>query len=186
MTNPAPLPHPEAEYITDLHKLIDDVKTAMLTTVERDGSLVSRPMITQARRYGVDLWFMTTTDTHTVEAIRHQPEVNLMYYKEGTKDWVSASGVASLTQDLERIHELYTKDWKIWLGDEGSDNDGGPEDPRIVLIEVHVHTVNYFKADNSRPIQLFKIAQAALTGVKPDLGEVRHLDASELRHAEVE
>ena len=181
---PAPSFKPNSECIAELYELIDDVKIAMLTTVDRDGSLVSRPMTTQARRDGVDLWFMATTDTHTVDAIHHQPEVNLMYYKEHTKDWVSASGAATLTQDLELIHGLYQKDWKIWLGDEGGDNDGGPEDPRIVLIEVHVHTINYFKSDNSRPVQLLKIAKAALTGVKPDLGEVRHLDANELRSAD--
>lgn len=174
----------ETDRIADLYQLIDDVKTAMLTTVDRDGSLVSRPMTTQERRDGVDLWFMTTTDAHTIEGIRHQPEVNVMYYKDRTKDWVSASGVATLTQDLERIRELYKKDWKLWLGDDGGDCDGGPEDPRIVLIEVNVHTVNYFKPYDSRPVQLLKIAKAALTGAKPDLGEVRHLDASELRRAE--
>ena len=72
MSQPAPSFKPNSECIAELYELIDDVKIAMLTTVERDGSLVSRPMTTQARRDGVDLWFMTTTDTHTVDAIHHQ------------------------------------------------------------------------------------------------------------------
>jgi len=49
-----------------------------------------------------------------------------------------------------------------------------------VLIDVHAHHVNYFKAKDSRPVMLFKVAKAMLTGEKPNLGEVRHLDEREL------
>ncbi|MGH8596379.1 MAG: pyridoxamine 5'-phosphate oxidase family protein, partial [Gammaproteobacteria bacterium] len=120
--------------LADLHQLIDEIKTAMLTTIERDGSLVSRPMTTQCRRDGIDLWFVTTTDTRTVEALKREPEVNVMYYKEDTREWVSASGVATLTQDRASIEGLYKKEWKTWLGDEGGERDGSPHDPRLVLI----------------------------------------------------
>ena len=57
---------------------------------------------------------------------------------------------------------------------------GGADDPRIVLIDVHAHHVNYFKSKDSRPVMLFNVAKAMLTGEKPKLGEVKHLDEREL------
>ena len=103
-----------------------------------------------------------------------------MYFSQGSREWVSVSGTATLSRNPQRIRELYEPDWKAWLGDKGAPYDGGPDDPRIVLIDVHAHHVNYFKAKDSRQVMLFKVAKAMLTGEKPNLGEVRHLDEREL------
>lgn len=45
------------EHIKKLGELITDIKFAMLTTVEQDGSLRSRPMATQQVEFDGDLWF---------------------------------------------------------------------------------------------------------------------------------
>jgi general stress protein 26 len=47
------------EKLEKLHDLIDDIETAMFTTRRADGRLVSRPMATQKRASGADLWFVT-------------------------------------------------------------------------------------------------------------------------------
>jgi general stress protein 26 len=54
---------PEAKKLEQLYELIDGIEVAMLTTQKQDGSLVSRPMQTQARRAGTDLWFMTSVES---------------------------------------------------------------------------------------------------------------------------
>jgi len=163
----------------DLYRLIDGIEIAMMTTRQIDGSLVSRPMAVQERREGVDLWFVTTTDGHMVDEIRAQPEVNLAFYKDKTREWVSVSGTARLDRDPERIRRLYKKDWKIWMGDEGDDRSGGPNDPRIILIEVDAHAATYMKSD-SRPMALFRVARALVTRKKAELGSTRHVDKQEL------
>ena len=164
-----------AKRIEDLYALIEKIDIAMLTTREADGSLVSRPMATQKPVAGVDLWFMTSAETHKVETLEGHPEVNLMYFSSSTKEWVSVSGTATLSRNPARIRELYNKDWKVWLGDRGAPYDGGLTDPRIVLIDVYAHDVNYFKASDSRPVMLFKVAKAMITGRRPDLGTVQHV-----------
>jgi len=161
--------------IDDLHALIEKIDIAMLTTRESDGSLVSRPMATQRHLAGVDLWFMTSAETHKVAGLEADPEVNVMYFSSATKEWVSVSGTATLSRNPSRISELYRREWKIWLGDRGAPYDGGPGDPRIVLIDVHAHHASYFKSHDSRPVTLFKVAKALITGQPPELGTVHHV-----------
>ena len=48
------------------------------------------------------------------------------------------------------------------------------------LIDVHAHKATYFKTDDSRPVMLFKVAKAMLTGEPPDIGTVQHVSGSEL------
>jgi general stress protein 26 len=166
--------------LQELYELIDGIEIAMLTTRSPDGSLVSRPMQTQARRAGTDLWFMTTTESGKLEELRFDPHVNLGYYKDGSREYVSVSGRARVHQDRTLIHQLYKPDWKAWLGDEGGDRNGGPDDPRIALIEVQADSAAYLKSNEPRLISLFKVAKAIATGTPPDVGDAGQLDADEL------
>ena len=94
-----------------LYNHIDDIEIAMMTTRRPDGHLQSRAMATQKRAAGADLWFVTPDDTQSC-ATRGRPHVNLSYYKDRTREWVSVSGLASVSRDREKIHELYAADWK--------------------------------------------------------------------------
>ena len=169
--------------LDDLYELIDGIETAMLTTRTIDGSLVSRPLQTQKRTDDMDLWFMTSTETHKVDELRANPEVNVAYFKDGSKEWVSVSGRARLTQDRDRIHELYKPDWKAWLEDQGGARNGGPDDPRIALIEVDARSVTYLKSDQPKVVAMFKVMHALATGEPPKVGSLRHVDGGELREA---
>ena len=170
-TNPASSPK-----LDDLYGLIDEIEVAMLTTRSADGALVSRPMQTQKAERGRGLWFMTSTDTHKVADLHAYPDVNLAYYNASKREWVSVSGIAHLSQDRERIHQLYRKDWKAWLGDEGPGRDGGPDDSRIVLLDVEIQSATYMKLDQPRAVAMFRVAKAAVTGTPPKVGDLQHVD----------
>jgi general stress protein 26 len=167
--------------LEDLYGLIEGIEIAMFTTRRPDGHLVSRPMATQTQAEGTDLWFVTDIDTHKLDELEFDPHVNLAYYRNRTREWVSVSGTASITRDRRAIRELYRPDWKAWFGDEGGERNGGPDDPRIALILVDVHSVTYLKVDKPRPVVLFEVAKAMATGTPPDIGEQRHVSESELR-----
>ncbi len=47
------------ENIRKLGEMIKEIKFAMLTTAEPDGTLRSRPMATQATEFNGELWFFT-------------------------------------------------------------------------------------------------------------------------------
>src|SRR5689334_858328 len=55
--------------VKKLGELIKDIKFAMLTTVEPDGSLHSRPMATQEVEFDGDLWFFTGASTAKVDEV---------------------------------------------------------------------------------------------------------------------
>lgn len=171
---------PTEKKLEQLYELIDGIETAMLTTRTRDGALVSRPMQTQARRPGTDLWFMTSVESGKIDELIADPQVNLGYYKDGTREYVSVSGLAHVTQDKAMIHELYAPDWKAWLGDEGGERDGGPDDPRIALIEVKAESAYYLKSTQPRLISLFSVAKALVTGNPPKAGDMGELDRAAL------
>ena len=177
---------PLEKKLDDLYKLIDGIETAMVTTRRSDGSLVSRAMQTQRRTTGTDLWFMTNIESEKFEDIARDPHVNVSYYKDRTREWVSVSGRAILSRDRDLIDGLYQPDWKIWLSDEkDGKRDGGPHDPRIGLILVEADTVHYSKKDRPTPMILFAMAKSLVTGEPPKLADVRELGRSELGRAEL-
>jgi len=172
---------PLEKKLDDLYKLIDGIEVAMFTTRRPDGQLVTRPMQVQERRSGTDLWFMTDWETHKLDELASDPHVNLAFYKDRTREWVSVSGTAIISRDRKLIRELYKPDWKAWLGDQGGERDGGPGDPRIALILVEAQSVEYLVVDKPRPIVLFEVAKGIVTGSTPDVGEQRTITERELQ-----
>ena len=172
---------PTDKKLEDLYELIDGIEIAMFTTRRADGHLVSRPMQTQEREPGVDLWFMTTIETHKLDDLMTDPHVNLAYFNTRSKEWVSVAGLATVSTDRELVRELYKPDWKAWLGDEGGDRDGSENDPRIALILVEAESVTYMKVTKPKPVVLFEVARAMVTGSPPNVGSIRNVSERELR-----
>lgn len=168
------------EKIEELYELIEDIEIAMLTTRRPDGRLVSRPMATQERQPGADLWFVTDIETHKVDELEQDPNVNVSFYRNRTREWVSVSGTATISQDRMLIHELYRPDWRAWFGKLDEVRDGGPDDPRLALILVDAESVIFMKQDKPTPVVLFELARGIATGKRPELGKVRELSGSEL------
>ena len=161
----------KAERIKEFYALVDDIKLAMLVTQTPDGAIVSRAMQTQKRRPGVDLWFVTSTETEKVAELKAHPEVNVAYVDNGSREWVSVSGVATISQDRALIQQLYQADWKAWFPENGGAMDGSANDPRIVIVDIEANTVTYLKGTDSKPVAMFKVMRAMATGKTPDLGE---------------
>jgi general stress protein 26 len=175
---------PLAKKLDDLYALIDGIETAMLTTRRRDGSLVSRAMQTQRRTAGADLWFMTNAESEKFEDLAVDPHVNVSFYRDRTREWVSVSRQAILSKDRDLIDTLYKPDWKAWLGDQGDGKrDGGPHDPRIALILVEADSVVYSKNNRSMPLALFQVVKGMVTGEPPKVADLREVGADELRQA---
>ena len=174
---------PLEKKLDDLYTLIDGIEVALMTTRRPDGHLVSRPMQTQERTSGTDLWFMTNLESQKLEELATDPHVNLGYYKNRTREWVSVSGTAIISRDKRLIRELYKPDWRAWLGDEGGERDGGPDDPSIALLLVEAHSVVYLKKDRPMPAVLFNIVKGMVTGEQPKTGDLRELTERELKKA---
>ncbi|MFL5483996.1 MAG: pyridoxamine 5'-phosphate oxidase family protein [Gemmatimonadaceae bacterium] len=166
--------------IDELYDLIRGIETAMFTTRRPNGQLVSRPMATQDRIEGADLWFVTNVETHKLDDLALDPHVNLSYFRNRSGEWVSVSGIAHVSKNRNRIRQLYKEDWKTWFDDQGGDRDGGPNDPRIALIMVESDTATYMKVNKSRPVVLFEALKARVTGSTPRLGDIKEVTGAEM------
>lgn len=166
--------------LDELYGLIEGIETAMFTTRRSNGQLVSRPMATQARIQDADLWFVTDSESHTLDDLALDPHVNCAYYNNRSKEWVSVTGVARVSKNKAKIRQLYKEDWKAWFGDEGGDKDGGPNDPRIALILVDADSASYMKVNRAKPMVLFQAIRRRVTGHRPAMGEVREVTGAEL------
>lgn len=170
--------------IKELYELIEGIEIAMMTTRRADGRLVSRPMATQARADGADLWFVTDIETNKLDELETDPNVNISYLNHKSMEWVSVSGTARISQDRAKIHELWRPDWKAWFKKvDGDETSGTPDDPSIALIEIDAESVIYMKNDKPRPVVLFEVVKALLTGNAPDVGEMRMVNKREMSGA---
>jgi general stress protein 26 len=158
-----------------LYEQIDDIEIAMMTTRRHDGHLQSRAMATQNRAEGADLWFVTSDATQKLRDVAADQHVNLSYYKDRTREWISVSGIATITRDRQKIYELYAADWKVWFPEEGDPRHGTKDDPRFVLIGVDVHAAVFLEVNKPQPVVLFEIIKGWITGTMPDLGEMHHV-----------
>ncbi len=169
------------EKLQQFYEMVEDIDTAMFTTRRRDGQLVSRPMANQVAASGADLWFVTSRDSSKLADLEHDSHVNLSYYKDRTREWVSVSGIAKVSNDRGKVRELYRPDWKIWFGDQGGEHDGTAEDPRIVLIGVEIESATFMEVTKPQPVILFELVKGLITGKAPELGETQDLNKAEMR-----
>jgi general stress protein 26 len=159
-----------------LYDMIEGIEIGMMTTRRPDGHLESRAMATQKHAAGADLWFVTCEGTAKLRDIQGDPHVNIAFYKDRTREWISLSGVARITNDRAKIRELYAADWKAWFPDAGDPRHGTAEDPRMVLIGIAVHAAVFFEVTKPQPVVLFEIAKGWLTGSAPDVGSMHSLE----------
>lgn len=162
--------------LSKLYEMIDDLETAMMTTRRPDGHLVSRAMANQKKAAGADLWFVTSRETHKLDELESDPHVNLAYFKDRTREWISVSGIATLSTDRETIKQLWAEDWKVWFGK--SDTNplyGTPDDPRLVLIGVEVHSAVFLEVDKPQPVVLYEMVKGWIQGKEPDIGKMHRI-----------
>lgn len=157
------------EDIARLRELIKGIKFAMLTTVETDGSLRSRPMTVQETEFDGDLWFFTEADAPKVDEIQHDRQVNVALAAPDDQRYISLSGTARLVRDVQKQRELWSEPNKIWFPN-------GPEDPNLALLKVSVTRAEYWESGSNRVGRMLDFARAMITGDQRQVGENKKLE----------
>jgi general stress protein 26 len=152
--------HRDHEGAEKLYSLIKDVKICMMTTVEPDGALHSRPMYCMEADEVGDLWFFTRLSSPKVTEISKDGQVNLGYANPSKQDYVSVSGRAEIVRDRKKIDETWSEPLRAWFPE-------GKDDPQIALLRVHPDKGEYWDSPSSTLIHLYGYAKAALTGSSP-------------------
>lgn len=143
-------------------KILEHAKIGNLTTMDLQGSLVSRPLELQETDSDGNLWFFTQDPSPKADEIRANPNVNVSVAdKEG---YLSISGRAEISRDQEKIQELWSASASAWFEE-------GREDPSIALIKVNSDTAEYWVSDEPKIASIFKLGKSAVTGQTPDIGK---------------
>ena len=167
--------------VEQLRHLVHDIEIAMMTTRRADGHLVSRPMALQKHAPGADFWFVAARDAGLVTDLGADPHLNLAFYKDRTREYVSITGTAHLTDERSLIRRLYASDWKMWFEDQGGEFDGSADDPRLLLIGVTVESARFLCVDKPQAMVLVEYLKGRMTGKMPDIGEVLQVSGAEIR-----
>ena len=138
---------PLPEQIKDFYSTIDNLYIGLLTTTRPSLGPVGRSMAI-AQRVGPDFLFLANANSQKFRDLEHDKTAQLSFQNSTTQDWVSVTGKAVTTSNTDKpIKELYNDSIKAWFGDLGDGkHDGGPDDPRMALIEVKAEYVVYWKS----------------------------------------
>jgi len=157
------------ESVQKLGELIRDFKFAMLTTVDLDGSLYSRPMACQKVDFDGDLWFFSSRSSGKIRSIESDQHVNICYSAPEDQRYISVSGRAQMVVDHYKFEELWNPWYKAWFPQ-------GLEDPDLILIKVHVESAEYWDSPSNMIVKLADFAKAILSGQQSRLGEHRKVN----------
>jgi general stress protein 26 len=143
-----------------LYEIINDLDICILTTVESNGQLHSRPMGTIDNRDDGAIWFFTDTDGSIPKNLKSNPQVSLGYSNaSGRHATISGKGEIILDRDL--IEAKWTEDLKAWFPK-------GVTDPKIALLKVSPERGEYWDAGSSTLISMLGYLKAKVTGQKAD------------------
>jgi general stress protein 26 len=145
--------------------LIKKIGFAMLVT--RDGDkLRARPMSAYLEREENAIYFLTDARRHKDEEIARNPGVNLSFANASDQKYVSVTGTAVVSNDRARIKQLFSTPAKAWWN--------SADDPNIRVLKITPDDAEFWDSPGS-VISYVKMAAAAVTGSRPDIGDNRKI-----------
>ena len=149
--------HGDAKHVWDL---MEKIGFAMLVT--RDGDkLRSRPMSAHVEPDSNEILFLTDVRRHKDNEIAKDSHVNLSFADTSGQKYVSVSGRAEVSNDRALIKKLFSTPAKAWWD--------SAEDPSIRVLRVLPDEAEYWDSPGTM-VSYVKMAVAAATGTRPDLG----------------
>ena len=153
-----------------LREMIKDIDFCMLTTVDENNDLHSRPMsLNREVDQEGNLWFFTSVNTHKVSEVNRTPKCNVSFAKPDDYRFVSISGRAELVREKEKIKELWKPELKVWFPK-------GTDDPDLALLRIEIEKAEYWDSPSSTAASVVSFVSALIKGESPNLGENKKLD----------
>ncbi|WP_353931525.1 pyridoxamine 5'-phosphate oxidase family protein [Okeanomitos corallinicola TIOX110] len=129
--------------IQHLRQIIQNIDCTMLTTVDEDGSLHSRPMsIFNEIDTDGKLWFFTFANSHKVLEIERRQQVNVSFSAPDKQRYISISGTAELVRDRNKLAEKWQPILQTWFHQ-------GLDEPNIALLKININKADYWESLSS-------------------------------------
>jgi general stress protein 26 len=142
----------KSQELARLAALVRQMKVGMLTTIEPDGSLRSRPLETVEVDAEGRLWFFT--QAHSPKSARAQAgdhQVALSYAEPRDADFASISGTARVVRDEDRMRGLWTSKLERWFP-------RGLAEPDLALLEVRIDKAEYWDEPRKENVKIGTLA----------------------------
>lgn len=152
------------EAVAKIAKLIQGVRIAMLTTIEEEGHLHSRPMALQEVEFDGDIWFFTSKSSPKVHQIEEHPRVNVAFSDPEHQTYVSLSGRASLVLDKAKNQELWNPSLEAWFAE-------GLNDPELALLKIHVDGAEYWDSPSTVVAHIAGFVKSKWSGQSAEVGD---------------
>src|ERR1700754_2695447 len=145
-----------AEIIDRVWELAKKIDFCMLVTWDGERQQ-ARPLSSRVEREEHAIYFLVSAEGHKNIQIEQYPTVNLAYADTGGMKYISISGQAEVSNDREKIHQLWSDFDKAWWDDE--------HDPDIRLLTVRPERAELWDSPN-KLIAAATMLTAAVTGAK--------------------
>lgn len=158
------------EAIEKLRELVDSIDVAMMITYPKEAQY---PYKTPMSRQEVDeegnIWYLISSDSETYKNLEVDPKISLAFGDPGSYTFVSIDGIAEASRDQERIEKYWSKFVEVYF-------ERGKEDPTIRVLKVTPLDAHYWDTKTNKFMTLVKVASAAVTGQKVDIGREGELN----------
>jgi general stress protein 26 len=149
-------------------ELAKGIHICMMTTVNKNGELSSRPMAVQDKPFDGTMWFLTRSTSEKVGDIEQDQHVLLTFAEPSDSKYLSLKGRASVSNDRAKVKELWSPMYKAWFPN-------GEDDPQIAVLRVQITEGDFWEASSSKVVIMTKYLAAAVTGGKVAVGEAGHV-----------
>jgi len=141
--------------------LIDEIQIAMVVTHDGHGDcLRARPMAAHPAREENAIYFLTDVDAGKVDEVTQNDNVCLAFADQKERRYVSVTGRANLSNDRNRIKELWSIADKAFWRDEN--------DPAIRILRFAPTTAEFWESGGD-VVSYVKIMISSVTGGQPHL-----------------
>ena len=147
----------QTEHLNKIAEIVKDIRTCMFTTQSESGGLRARPMATAQYDETGEIWFFTDKDSAKIDELENQQPVMLSYAKPSDNTYLSITGVATTSNDLDKKKEIFSSISKAWFPE-------GPESKDLSLIRFKPTQAEYWDSSDSNIVQLYRIGKAVIAG----------------------
>jgi len=147
----------EQEAIEKCKLLVDHNTVCLFTTNLSKLPLTTRPMSAQKVCDEGNFWFLSDKYSNKNEEIAADSRVQLFFSNTSDYEFLSVYGMATISDDQEKINELWTPIAKAWFTE-------GKQDPRISVIKITPEEGFYWDTKNGKLVSMFKFLASAVIG----------------------
>lgn len=146
-----------------LKELIESIRIGLLTTVNLDGSLHTRPIETLRCDTDGTLWFFTDHQSPKADELHHDDRVSVGYSEPAKNTYIVVSGRARILRDKALAAELWSFAQRAWYPK-------GLDDEHLSILRVTLERAEYWETPGRASYLLAAVA-AAITGKPATVGQ---------------